>query len=551
MRSSNVVGMSLAVVDGDRVVWADGLGRADDGTKVAASPRTIYRAGGISALLTITAALQLVDAGLIDLDSPVRKYLPGFKVRPRFPGAREILVRDLMTHHSGLPHTVNKGSRGTRPGSFTELVDALQEESPLLPPGTAFSPSEAAVTLLGLIVQTVAQRDFVPYMRQTLLAPLGMENAGFAVERERSNFGARGHRKGKSEEEPGLRDVPAVGLNASVLDLARFASMTLGGGRLGDREFLRPATAAEMLRPQNANVPMAFDMRVGFGWIGWAFLGLSFPGAGPVWHMSGDTLDFHSMILVLPSQGLAVVVMANSAGSEAAVSRVAEETMVAALQAKSGWRRPEPLMPQPDGPELSESELAAWEGDWATVTGYVRIFRKGDSLRCAAFGRTFNLVPREDGRLAVRLKLAGLIPVSLGPFERMGLSREIVDGREILVAEADGTRMVAGERVRPAPVSAAWAGRLGHYVVTNPGTDLLLVEESELKIERGVLLVEFEMPRLTGDLRIRLPLVPLSDDEAVLGGIGTGLGDMFRVVTLPDGISGLRYSGYLLGLKKR
>jgi CubicO group peptidase (beta-lactamase class C family) len=549
MKQSDVVGLSLAVVDGDRVAWADAFGRSDKAAKVDATPETVYRAGGVSGLLTIIAALQLSDAGRLDLDAPVSKILPAFRLRPRFPDARPITVRDLMTHHSGLPMAVAKGARTTAPAPFSGIVDALRDESPTNPPGRAFDPSEAGMTVLGTVVQAIAGRDFAPYLRETLLAPLRMATANFDATRERSILGARGHRKGKPEEEPAVRDLPASGLNASVLDLARVVSMTLAEGRSGDRVILRPATAADMIRTQNAGVPLDYDMRVGLGWMGWALLGLEFPGAGPVWHLSGESLDFHTMVVVLPAQGLGVVVMANSAESAQAVNRAAEEALVAALQAKSGWKRPAEPTPLPDGPDLTEAEMAAWAGDWATLFGLVRIYRKGDSLRCDAFGRTFHLVPRTDGRLAVRLRLGGFIPVSLGPFDRVGLSRETVGDREVLVAEADGTRMPTGEHLRPAPVSEAWARRAGDYVIANAGSDAILVARPALKVTDGRLLVEFEMPRMAGDLRIRLPLVPVSDDEAVLGGIGPGLGETFRIVPLADGTEGIRYSGFVMKRK--
>jgi len=549
MKKSSVVGLSLAVVDGGNVVFAEGLGRADAGAKIDATPGTVYRAGGLTALLTVTAALQQAEAGRLDLDAPVSRYLPGFEVRPRFRDVRPITVRDLMTHHSGLPVAVNRGARTAAPGPFTTVVDALRDETPIAPPGTALHPSEAGMTVLGAVVQAVAGRDFQAVVKDSVLAPLGMAASSLGTDRDRSEAGAVGHRKGKPEEEPSLRDVPAVGLNASALDLARFLSMVLAGGRCGDATVLRPASVAEMLRPQNTGVALDLDMRVGLGWMGWAFLGLSFPGAGPVWHLSGGTLDFHAMVLVLPAQGLGVAVMANSAEAEGVVSKVAEEAMVAALQAKVGWRRPAEPKPLPEGPALSDAEIAAWEGDWATLFGWVKIYRKGNGLRCDALGKTFLLVPRTDGRLAVRLRLGGIIPVSLGPFDRVGLSRETVDGREILVAEGDGTRIPAGEHLHPAPVPEAWARRVGDYVTVNAANDVLLVARPALKIDGGVLLVEFELPRMAGDLRIRLPLTPVSDDEAVLAGVGPGLGETFRVVPLADGGEGLRYSGFVLKRK--
>lgn len=550
MKRLKVAGLALAVVDGGRVVFADGLGWADAKEEVPVRPETIFRAGDLAGAVTVAAALELADEGRLDLHAPVTKYLPSFGMRPRFPGARPVTVMDLCTHLGGLPVTVAKGARSPSPPPFESVVEALRDEDPPRAPGAAFGWSEAGLSVLGAVIQAAAGKDFEDFVRESLLVPAGMATATYGPDRDRSALGARPHRKGKPEEEPLLRDVPARGLNASVLDLASFLAAALSGGRAGERVVLKPESAASLWTRQNGAVAADLDLSVGLGWIGSAFLSLDFAGAGPAWHAGGPSQDgFHGMMVALPAQGLGVVVLANSVEAEQAVGRVAEEALWAALQAKAGLARPPEPETQPDAPPLPEEKARAWEGDWATWFGHVKVWRKGDGLRADAFGRTFHLVPRRDGRLAVRYKVAGLVSVPLGRFDRVGLSVEPVAGQDAMVAEGDGVRLASGWKVPRVPVPESWARRAGDYVVDNLGRDVTQVARPALRLEDGVLFVEFEMPRVAGDLRIRLPLSVESDETAVLVGAGPGLGETFRVVPLPDGGEGLRYSGYVLRRK--
>jgi len=115
-----------------------------------------------------------------------------------------------------------------------------------------------------------------------------MSRSSFSPSADRTPFAAKGYRKGKEAEDPPLRDVPAGGLNASVLDLSRFVRMVLAGGKAGDRQIIKPETLAEMMRPQNADVPLDLDFSVGFGWMLSGLGDIDIQNAGPVAHHAGQ-----------------------------------------------------------------------------------------------------------------------------------------------------------------------------------------------------------------------------------------------------------------------
>lgn len=100
VEAKNLPGLSIALVDDQRVVWARGFGFADPSRRRPATADTVYRVGSVSKLFTDLAAMQLVEQGKLDLDAPLERALPGFA--PRNPFGAPVTLRLLMCHRSGL-----------------------------------------------------------------------------------------------------------------------------------------------------------------------------------------------------------------------------------------------------------------------------------------------------------------------------------------------------------------------------------------------------------------------------------------------------------------
>ena len=81
MKKHDVTGLSIALVDDQRIVWAQGFGFADKAQNIAATPETLYRVGSISKLFTATAAMQLAEQGRMDIDKPLQTYIPEFSMK--------------------------------------------------------------------------------------------------------------------------------------------------------------------------------------------------------------------------------------------------------------------------------------------------------------------------------------------------------------------------------------------------------------------------------------------------------------------------------------
>lgn len=542
MKKHDVVGLSIALVDDQKVVWTQGFGHADKAANIAATADTVYRTGSISKLFTDSAVMQLAEQGKVNIDQPLKSYLPTFSINTRFTNAAPITPRNVMTHHSGVPDSLFNGMWTDKPAHFSKVTAALKDDYAAYPPNTIFSYSNIGITLLGDMIEHVTGRDFSSVVNQSLLQPMGMTNSTFATGLV-GPLASKAYRDGKEVEEKPLRDTPAGGLNSTVLDLGRFMQMVFADGLSNGNRILQPATLTEMLRPQNENVALDQDFRIGLGWM----LNSRIKNGGTVAQHGGATMYHHSYLAILPEHKLGVVVLSNTASSGGAVIDIANATLKFALEVKTGLKQPEAEKSESGTVPMSAAALQSWPGHYATTFGAVKVTQSGDSLQTELFGRRFNLVSRADGQLGLRYQLLGFIPMTIPQFADTGLSQTVIANRNVLVADDRGMKMVVGEKMNPQPISEKWLARLGAYELINAGDEVLQIENIRFVKRDGFLAFELSV-KTEGDATMVIPVAPLSDTELVTLGLGRGKGETIRVVTI-DGQEHAAYAGYLLRRK--
>lgn len=541
MRDNNIAGLSIGLVDGQQLVWAEGFGFEDVEKDIRASAHTRYRLGSIAKVLTATAAMQLAEQGRIDIDRPLGDYLPGFAIRSRFPGAGPVTPRNIMHHHSGLPSNHLNGMLGGEPAPIASLVGAVREDYLAYPPDFIFSYSNLAYTLLGASIEHMAGMPFARHMQRSLLEPLGMRDSSFE-----SRPALKEYRKGQAVEPIALRDLPSGGLVSTVEDISRFMRMVLAEGRAGDRQLIRAETLAEMLRPQNEHVALDLDMRIGLGWM---FNGLGVHHGGPVPNHGGTLLDSHSLMALLPEHDLGVVVMANSGSAQASVKKIVTELLTLALEAKTGLRPPPE--PAPVASRATDAAAAAdlsdYEAWYDSMVGLVRVNAGSSSLEAEALGHTFQLDPLAGGRFGLRYKLFGLIPVSVDLFDELRVSMTNIGEHEVLVGHVAGHRMLVGQRLEPSPIPRKLLDYVGEYEIVGAPPGGLVPDRLALRLEDGLLVGECSFSQMPGFV-LRAALQPISETEAIISGLGTGKGETLRVID-DDGERRLLYSGLELRRK--
>src|SRR6185369_4942060 len=168
------------IVDGDRVVWAEGFGFQDAEKKVPATPDTVYRVGSVSKLFTDIAVMQLVEQGKLDLDAPVQKVLPSFA--PKNDSGVPITLRQLTAHRSGLVRESPVGHYfdPTEP-TLRDTVESLNRTTIVYKPGTRTKYSNAGIAVVGEVVERIAGVPYSKQIEETILKPLGMANSNFVL----------------------------------------------------------------------------------------------------------------------------------------------------------------------------------------------------------------------------------------------------------------------------------------------------------------------------------------------------------------------------------
>ena len=533
MKRYNVPGLSIAVVDNQRLVWAQGFGYADRERRIPAGAETVYQVGSISKLLTATAVMQLVDQGKINLDAPIQDYLPHFYMKSRWADTGPITPRELLSHHAGLPTYYLKGFFSHEP--MAELAKDLTGQYLAYPPGKVFNYSNLGPDLMGLVMERISGQHFAPYMQSALLDPLGMHHSSFVMNEEIAPLLARGYVDNQASNPTPIRDVPAGSLLSNVVDLSRFMRLVFGDGELDGHRLVSSASLDSMFQPQFANSPLDFGQRFGLGWM---LSGLPVHGGGMVaWH-NGGTKAFISQMAIMPQKKLGVVVLANADSANKMIYDVAEQALLLALKARYGISQPPPTPPPPTV-KVPRAVLASYVGDYSLMGTLAHVSVAGDHLNLHVIGHTLELVPTSPTWFRAEYRLLGLFPVTI-KFPPLQFTR--VQGHDFVLLH---DRMVtAAEKVPHYVLSQAWRERTGSYHIINPDAHYLVnLDHCRMLVRNGRLLLDLQISGIE-DRRVKVVIMPISDTKAYVYGLGRNVGDM-TTADDNDGQPEIHYSGYI------
>lgn len=439
MDDKGLPALSIALVEGQQIVWAAGFGWADRQQQVPASAATVYRVGSVSKLFTDVAVMQLVERDELDLDAAVTNYLPDFQ--PRNPFAAPITLRQLMSHRAGLVRESPVGNYfdPTEP-SLEETVESLNRTQLVYAPGARTKYSNAGIAVAGRVLERRVGRPFSECIQQAVLAPLETESTSFEPTpaiRERLADAVMWTYDGRTFAAPkfGLGTSPAGNLYSSVTDLSRFLVALFNDGRTPGGPLLRPETLKQMWTAPAAAAGEPRKFGIGFA------LG-QLDGALRVGH-GGAIYGFATELAALPEQKLGVVVIANKDLANAVARRLADDALRLLLAKQSGKPLPEIDWPESLPPERALALAGRYAGDGETAELVVRngrlLMRQGE-LRTALKTRGEQLVV--DDLMAAGLQIRR-------------------DGSEGLLIAGKPYRRVVDDQ--PAPAPDRWQGLIGEY----------------------------------------------------------------------------------------
>ena len=405
-----LTGVSIALVDDQRIVFSDGFGFADEKARRPATRETVYRAGSISKLFTALATMQLVERDKLDIDRPVTDFWPEFRIVVPFADAGPITLRQLMCHRSGLVRESPVGGYFDPNGpSIGETVASLADCVLAHRPGTVTKYSNAGVTVVGHVVSEVSGEDFCDYQRKHVLGPIGMKSSGFLakgkIRRQLSTSymqvadGRGGFRRIESPRFE-LGTIPAGNLYTTADDLGRFLAFLFAEGSVKGKQIVKPETLATMFTPQ------LVDAKSGFG------LGFhvdQFRSRKRIGH-SGAVYGFSSSIAGIPELQVGVVVLANEDIAGGPVRKLATAALGWMVDAQLADETPPEEKPDEETSSHAEPleagpfDAEPFAGHYESAGYWARIEPAEGGLAAVVSGQRLKLIPdgpdkfRADGR---------------------------------------------------------------------------------------------------------------------------------------------------------
>lgn len=362
-------GLAIGVVKRGALIYERAFGVGDAGTGEPLAPDARFHVASISKTFTAVAVMQQVEAGAIELDARLSRYLPEFA--PSDPRAARITIGHLLTHTSGLPSEVSgdawyeDASRGEAAlAAYASAAAALKLERE---PGAAWSYSNLGYNLLGLAVARVSGAPFASYQRDRILRPLGMTTSTFEALAADTPDLARPHRGALQPVAGGAppyaqASEPSSTLKSNLRELSQWARMWLARPGSGPR-LLERTTIEAMWAPVIAVAP---DTEMALGWFVREHRGrrmLVHPGRDP---------GYAGALALLPDDDLAVIVLSNHDGQSATEML---ELVEGVLDAGLGRT---PRLPQRSLAQLLAA-VAASDGADAAIAEYRRWRASGDT----------------------------------------------------------------------------------------------------------------------------------------------------------------------------
>ncbi|MBS1839723.1 MAG: beta-lactamase family protein [Acidobacteria bacterium] len=298
-----IPGFNVAVAIDGKIVYSEGFGLADLEERTPATQITKFRIGSISKPLTSAALMKLVEAGRIDLDAPIQKYVPTFPDK----GAL-ITPRMLAGHLGGIRHyKENEPDSQKHYDSVVAGLERFQNDPLVVPPGTKFSYSSYGYNLLSAAIEAAAGEPFLAYEQEEVFTPLGLLNtvadqpADIIPQRARFYSGAKGEPAHNSMYVDNSYKWAGGGFLSTSEDLVRFGSALFQPG------YLKAESLALLFTPQKTKDGK--ETPYGMGW----FIGISQSGKR-IFEHSGGSVGGTSELILYPDRHLAVAFVCNYDG---------------------------------------------------------------------------------------------------------------------------------------------------------------------------------------------------------------------------------------------
>lgn len=326
---------------------------------------TLFQCGSTTKTFTATAIMRLVDQGLVELDAPVRRYVPELELLD--PSVAEaVTVLQLLNHTAGWSGDLmtNTGDGDDALAKYVALMAALEQVAPL---GAEVSYNNASLSLAGRVIEKVTGLGYEQAIRQLLFEPLTMTHSYFFTHEVITRRFVVGHQQkpdgtiAVSRTWPVPRSLaPAGGILTNAADQISWAKFHLGDGRDPDgQQLLAPALLARMQQPSVDMAGSALGDAVGISWLLRDLDGVRIVSHG------GTTQGQHSEFVLVPERGFALISLTNCGPNGAQFNN---ELLAWALEHYQGI-----VEQESERLELDETALRPYTGTYDTIAATCEI----------------------------------------------------------------------------------------------------------------------------------------------------------------------------------
>lgn len=310
MKLYDVPGVAVGIIRDGKIFFKKGYGLANITSGQKVNTGTMFNLASVSKSFTATAVMQLAEKGLIQLDDPVSKYIPYFKLRDNRYQA--ITIRMLLNHTSGIP-TMYKAEYGYEspefdPQALKRYIQKLSDKTMEFNPGEKHAYSNNGFAILAALIESVSEMPFEQYMKKNVLDPVGMKHSSFFFPEIKTSNIALPHILGKGFRYTINSYFPvnrwaasSGGLFSSIDEMCNWLLICLNKGIFKGNRILTEKSFQKMWAVSSKK-----NARMGLGWFIDDWLGktlISHPGGG---------LGYSAECCLLPESNLGVVVLCNA-----------------------------------------------------------------------------------------------------------------------------------------------------------------------------------------------------------------------------------------------
>ncbi len=543
MAKYKVVGSSIAIVDGGKVVYATGYGFQDRENNIKADANTIYRIGSCTKSFTAMSLMQLQEQNKLNVNNSIQEYVPSIQIGSRFSDDNPILIKDLLTHTSGLPSDILNGFFCDTPPDADWLIKQINKSTMSAPANYQHSYSNTGYGLLGKLITETSGQGYEDYLKTNIFDPIGMNSSFVYDTMPHVKHISKGYLNTKLFNETQIRDAAAGLIHSNVIDMAKYIQVYLNKP---ENSVLSPASIREMEKNSVGNLALKTSSDWGYGLYASKIsihkdndtIESRFIGHG------GDTWAFHADFKYIPELGVGAVVLTNSnqgnriASAERLIKIYLDEsdsTTIHYEKNKAGNEVKSETLP-------SKKDII---GRYS-VSGIDMAVSNPEKIKFKA-GSTAKVIlkPIDDSlRYDARVRLFGFIPVKVKHQQFRFVNYQDATYLKVIYMPSEREDF-ASVKTETTPISDSWYAAFGNYKLVG---DFYACEECPylnfegltLKLYNNNGIIKGEFKGKTKDTNRTLSFNEISNTLAISTGIGRNTGEALRI--LENG--NLFYSGF-------